>query len=67
MASANSLRVSRYPISRQGVDQMRQRFEAAGIIQTGRKKQAHFFRWVPDDEPVTNVQPEPAEYSDNPF
>jgi len=43
----------RVSISRQAVDQMRQRFEAAGIIKTY--------------EPATEVQPEALEDNDNPF
>jgi len=57
----------RLSISRQAVDQMRQRFEAAGIIQTERKKRGYFFLWAFDSEPATEVQPEAVENNDNPF
>jgi hypothetical protein len=57
----------RLSISRQAVDQMRQRFEAAGIITTEKTKSGYFFRWALDDEPATELQPEPEEDNDNPF
>jgi hypothetical protein len=46
---------------------MRQRFEAAGIIQTEKTKSGYLLRWVPDGETPTEVQPEAAEINQDPF
>jgi hypothetical protein len=57
----------RLSISRQAVDQMRQRFEAAGIIKTEKTKSGYFFDWALDGEPATEVHPEAAGNNDDPF
>ena len=57
----------RLSISRQAVDQMRQRFEVAGIIKTEKTKSGYFFHWALDGEPANEVQPEAAENNQDPF
>jgi hypothetical protein len=57
----------RLGVSRQAVDQMRQRFEEIGILKAEKTKKGYFFRWLLDESGLEKQEKPSEQSSDNPF
>ena len=57
----------RIGVSRQAVDQMRQRFEEARIIKAEKTKQGYIFRWLLDESGLGKEEESSEQSSDDPF